>query len=134
MGHRCFFIGHRETGKEMAPALRAELRRHIEEYGVMEFVVGHYGGFDFLVREAVAGMKAEYPQITLTLLLPYHPQEHPMALPPGVDGTVYPGTGKRAPACGHRAGKSQHGGCVGFSYRLRLAPCQRCSQYPGICA
>lgn len=78
MGHRCFFIGHRETGKEMAPALRAELRRHIEEYGVMEFVVGHYGGFDFLAREAVAGMKAEYPQITLTLLLPYHPQEHPM--------------------------------------------------------
>lgn len=97
MGFRCFFIGHRENGEEMAAALRAELRRHIEEYGVTEFVVGHYGGFDFLAREAVTEMKAEYPQITLTLLLPYHPQEPPVALPPGMDGTVYPAGLENAP-------------------------------------
>lgn len=90
MSLRCFFIGHRETGAEVAPALRAELRRHIEDYGVTEFVVGHYGGFDFLVHHIVVEMKVEYPQITLTRLLAYHPQEHPVEIPPGVDGTVYP--------------------------------------------
>jgi len=97
MGFRCFLIGHRETGKEIKTALQSELRRHVEEYGVTEFVVGHYGGFDFLVRQAVAEMKSEYPQITLTLLLPYHPQERPVALPPGVDGTVYPAGLEKAP-------------------------------------
>jgi len=87
---RCFFIGHRETGAEMGPALREIIRRHIEEYGVNEFVVGHYGGFDFLARKTVAELKKEYPHITLTLLLPYHPQERSPVLPDGVDGTVYP--------------------------------------------
>lgn len=39
----CFFIGHRETGERILPALAQEIERHVTEYGVTEFVVGHYG-------------------------------------------------------------------------------------------
>ena len=40
----CFFIGHREAGPEILPALEAAIEKHISEYGVTEFIVGHYGG------------------------------------------------------------------------------------------
>ena len=67
----CFFVGHRETGERMLPALAQEVERHITEYGVTEFVVGHYGGFDRLAASAVREAKKRHPEITLTLLLPY---------------------------------------------------------------
>ena len=35
----CFFIGHRETGERILPALAQEIERHVTEYGVTEFVV-----------------------------------------------------------------------------------------------
>ena len=44
----CFFIGHRGTGESILPVLAKEIERHITEYSVTEFVVGHYGGFDRL--------------------------------------------------------------------------------------
>lgn len=50
----CFFIGHRETGERILPALAQEIERHVTEYGVTEFVVGHYGGFDRLAASAGA--------------------------------------------------------------------------------
>ena len=58
---RCFFIGHRETGKEVLPLLRQEVERHIIEYGVEEFVVGNYGGFDRMAAKAVAEAKSAIP-------------------------------------------------------------------------
>ena len=45
-GKSCFFIGHRETSEAIYPALYAVVEQHILEYGVTEFIVGHYGGFD----------------------------------------------------------------------------------------
>ena len=47
-GKSCFFIGHREASEEIYPALYAAVEQHIVEYGVTEFIVGHYGGFDRL--------------------------------------------------------------------------------------
>ena len=47
-GKSCFFIGHREASEEIYPALYAAVEQHILEYGVTEFIVGHYGGFDRL--------------------------------------------------------------------------------------
>ena len=44
----CFFIGHREAGSELIPALTEAVERHITEYGVTSFIVGHYGNFDKL--------------------------------------------------------------------------------------
>lgn len=34
--------------------------------------------------------KKRHPEVTLTLLLPYHPYDRPTPTPPGFDGTFYP--------------------------------------------
>lgn len=89
-GKSCFFIGHRETSEEIYPALYAAVEQHILEYGVTEFIVGHYGGFDRLAASAVKEAKRFYPEVKLILLLPYHPAERPISTPGGFDGTFYP--------------------------------------------
>ena len=86
----CFFIGHRESSEEIYPALYAAVEQHIVEYGVTEFIVGHYGGFDRLSASAVKAAKQFYPDVKLILLLPYHPAERPIPTPDGFDGTLYP--------------------------------------------
>lgn len=86
----CFFIGHREASEEIYPVLYAAVEQHIVEYGVTEFIVGHYGGFDRLGALAVKEAKRLYPEVKLTLLLPYHPAERPIPTPAGFDGTFYP--------------------------------------------
>ena len=86
----CFFIGHRETDERILPTLIQEVEQHITEYGVTEFVVGHYGGFDRLAAQAVKEAKQRHPEVTLTLLLPYHPVGRPIPTPEGFDRTLYP--------------------------------------------
>lgn len=86
----CFFIGHREASAEILPVLTAVVERHIAEYGVTEFVVGNYGGFDHMAAKTVIAAKKQHPQITLSLLIPYHPAERPIEPPPGFDNTFYP--------------------------------------------
>ena len=86
----CFFIGHREAPDSLLPQLSAEIERHITEYGVTEFVVGKYGHFDTLAAKCVKAAKKRHPEVTLTLLLPYHPYDHPTPTPAGFDGTFYP--------------------------------------------
>lgn len=93
----CFFIGHRETSERVLPALTQEVERHITEYGVTEFVVGHYGGFDRLAASAVKEAKQRHPEVTLTLLLPCHPAERPIPTPEGFDRTLYPEGMETAP-------------------------------------
>ena len=85
-----FFIGHRETGERILSVLAQEVERHITEYGVTEFVMGHYGGFDRLAASAVRAAKECHPEITLTLLLPYHLHDQPIPVPEDFDGTFYP--------------------------------------------
>ncbi len=65
----CFFIGHREASEEIYPALYAAVEQHIVEYGVKEFIVGHYGGFDRLAASAVKAAKHFHAEVKLTLLL-----------------------------------------------------------------
>ena len=86
----CFFIGHREATQEVLPALTEAIQQHIVAYGVTEFIVGNYGGFDRLAAKALIAAKKQYPDITLSMLIPYHPAERPVALPDGFDGTFYP--------------------------------------------
>ena len=85
----CFFIGH--------PALESAIEQHISEYGVTEFIVGGYGGFDRLAASAVIRAKRQHPQITLVLLLPYHPAERPIEKPKGFDSTYYPPDMEKVP-------------------------------------
>lgn len=86
----CFFVGHREASSEILPALRDAVEQHIVEYGVTEFIVGHYGGFDRMAAKAMITAKEQHPEITLSMLIPYHPAEQPVELPSGLDNTFYP--------------------------------------------
>ena len=86
----CFFIGHREAPDSLLPELSAEIERHITEYGVTDFVVGRYGRFDTLAAQCVKAAKKRHPEVTLTLLLPYHPYDRPTPTPSGFDATFYP--------------------------------------------
>ena len=86
----CFFIGHREASSEVLPALMDAIEHHIVEYGVTEFVVGNYGGFDRMAAKALIAAKEHHPNITLSMLIPYHPAERPIELPQGFDNTFYP--------------------------------------------
>jgi len=86
----CFFIGHREASSEVLPALAEAVEQHIVEYGVTEFVVGNYGGFDRMAANAVIAAKKDHPEVTLSMLIPYHPAERPIEPPEGFDGTFYP--------------------------------------------
>lgn len=89
-GKSCFFIGHREADERLLPRLEMVVDRLIQEDGVRYFYVGGYGGFDRLAAAAVRRMKQKYPDITLMLVLPYHPAERPTEAPDGFDGTYHP--------------------------------------------
>lgn len=93
----CFFIGHRNTPDTVLPALIQEVERHIVECAVTDFVVGHYGHFDMLAAQAVIDAKKRHPEVTLTMLLPYHPAERPIPALEGYDGTFYPPDMERVP-------------------------------------
>ena len=86
----CFFIGHRDADERLLPRLELAVDRLIQEEGVRYFYVGGYGGFDRVAAAAVRRMKQKYPDITLMLVLPYHPAERPTPTPNGFDGTYYP--------------------------------------------
>lgn len=93
----CFFIGHRETSSDVFSALVETVEQHISEYGVTEFVVGRYGAFDHMAAKVVINAKIKHPEISLFLLLPYHPAERPIDLPVGYDGSFYPPEMEKVP-------------------------------------
>ena len=86
----CFFIGHREADERLFPRLELVVDRLIRKEHVRYFYVGGYGGFDRVAAAAVRRMKQKYPDITLMLVLPYHPTERPTEAPDGFDGTYHP--------------------------------------------
>ena len=81
--HRCFIICGL-ANPQKAPRL---LRKGVVRYFA---IVGHYGGFDRLAALAVKEARRFYPEVKLTLLLPYHPEERPTPTPDGFDSTFYP--------------------------------------------
>ena len=89
-GKSCFFVGHREANERLLPRLELEIDRLIQEDNVRYFYVGGYGGFDRIAAAAVKHSKQKYPDITLMLVLPYHPAERAVPTPDGFDGTYYP--------------------------------------------
>ena len=84
----CFFIGHRTAGAEVKPLLLKAIERHITEYRVTDFYVGHYGAFDSMAAGALYEMKERYPYIKNYLLLAYHPAVRKIDLPKGFDSTL----------------------------------------------
>lgn len=96
-GKSCFFIGHRESDERVLPKLESVIDRLIQEENVRYFYVGGYGGFDRIAASAVKRAKQTYPDISLMLVLPYHPAERPIETPDGFDGTYHPEGLKKTP-------------------------------------
>ena len=88
-GKTCFFIGSRHTPSRIQPQLAEAVDKHIIEYGVTSFTVGHYGSFDSLVIGVLNEAKKQYSHIKLYLLAPYALNQNREA-PEGFDGTFYP--------------------------------------------
>ena len=86
----CFFMGHREADEQLLPRLELVIDRLITDEKIRYFYVGGYGGFDRVSAAAVKRTKQKHPDITLTLVLPYHPAERPTEAPNGFDGTYHP--------------------------------------------
>ena len=85
----CFFIGHREAPESIYPELAQTVEQLIGQ-GVADFYVGNYGNFDRLAARVVIAAKQQRPEVRLTMLLPYHPAEREVVLPPGFYGSLYP--------------------------------------------
>ena len=83
----CFFIGHRDAPEELRLLLVEAVERHITQYGVTEFIVGHYGRFDAMAASAVRAAKQQHPEISLVLLIPYYPYPNDTD---DFDATFYP--------------------------------------------
>ena len=89
-GKSCFFIGHREADEWLLSRLERIVEQLITEENIRYFYVGGYGGFDRIAATAVKKAKQQHPNITLMLVLPYHPADRPVETPNGFDGTYYP--------------------------------------------
>jgi len=85
----CFFLGHADTPSDIYPDLLASIERHITEYGVTEFFLGHHGAFDRLALRALKEAKVHHPDIHIIHLQPYHPGLNPTH-PDGFDESFYP--------------------------------------------
>lgn len=92
----CFFIGHRHTPESLHPRLKEAVARCVIEFGVVDFVVGHYGQFDSMAAHAVREAKKQHSQVTITLLLPYYPYQA-VKIPEEYDQTFYPPGMERVP-------------------------------------
>jgi len=88
----CFFIGYRGASESVRPALTQAVTRHIEEYGVRNFIVGRYGNFDHMVWQVLAEAKKAHPDLDLNLRLAvaYPPEVLPVSLPRGFDSIYFP--------------------------------------------
>lgn len=68
----CTFFGHKDTPKEIEPALRSTLIDLIENKNVNVFYVGNNGNFDTMVRRQLENLSQLYP-ITYSVVLAYLP-------------------------------------------------------------
>ena len=86
----CFLFGHSTTPYEAIKSIEAAAQRHYQEYGIRTFVVGNRGSFDCYAAAAIKNLKQQHKDISLLLLLAYHPEERPVYLSDGFDNSYYP--------------------------------------------
>ena len=88
-GKTCLFMGNRHAPSSIIEPLTEAIEKHITEYGVTTFIVGHYGNFDSMVIGALREAKKQHNDIELYLLAPYALNQK-TDTPEGFDGTIYP--------------------------------------------
>ena len=86
----CFLFGHSDAPQEIQSAIEAAVERQYRNHDIRQYYVGAYGSFDRMAASALKAVKKRYQNISLYLLLPYHPAERPVETPEGFDGTFYP--------------------------------------------
>ena len=86
----CFLFGHRDAPDGLRSCIEAAVEYHYRELGINQFIIGAYGNFDRMAAGAVKAVKQRHSDICLSLLLPYHPAERPVEIPPGFVSTLYP--------------------------------------------
>ena len=69
------FFGHRDTQKEIEPALRLTLIDLIENKNATVFYVGNHGNFDVMVRRQLEDLSKTYP-IKYYVVLAYMPSKN----------------------------------------------------------
>ena len=74
----CFLFGHATAPYEIVSLIEQAAEKHYREYGVRTFIVGSRGSFDSYAATAVKSLKRRYGDISLMLLLSYHPAERPV--------------------------------------------------------
>lgn len=75
--YSCCFTGHRIIPTVVRPQLTEALRKTLRifaEGGITEFICGGALGFDTMAAEEVLRLKADFPHIRLTLVLPCRDQ------------------------------------------------------------
>ena len=69
---RCCFAGHHDVyGENIFDRIKEVAENLIVNYGVNEFWVGNYGGFDGWSASAIRELKMKYSHIELDLVIPY---------------------------------------------------------------
>lgn len=89
MARSCFLFGHADAPQTILPILEQAIENEVSKETTV-FYVGYHGAFDRLATTALKAVKRRHSEITLMLLLAYHPAEQPIELPQGFDGTFYP--------------------------------------------
>ena len=89
MQKSCFLFGHADTPQSILPLLEQAIEREVH-LGVTVFYVGYHGNFDRMAATALRAVKHRHPEITVMLLLAYHPAERAAEIPMGFDGSFYP--------------------------------------------
>lgn len=69
------FFGHRDTPKEIEPALRSTLIDLIKNKNATVFFVGNHGNFDAMVRRQLDDLSKTYP-IKYYVVLAYMPSKN----------------------------------------------------------
>ena len=86
----CFLFGHAATPYEAIARIEAAAERHYQEHGIRTFIVGNRGSFDGYAAAAIKSLKQRHSDISLLLLLAYHPGERAVDLTDGFDNSYYP--------------------------------------------
>ena len=86
----CFMFGHGDAPESIMPRILAAIEAQYRDNGVTAFHVGNRGSFDRMAAAAVKQVKQQFPEISLILVLAYHPGERAVDLSEGFDGSYYP--------------------------------------------
>lgn len=90
MDRSCFLFGHADCPDSVMPILEQAVECFYTNFQVRYFYVGNRGRFDSLAAAAVKRAKKRHNDISLLLLLAYHPGERAVNLTEGFDNSYYP--------------------------------------------